>query len=289
MEMENDFDHSNQPEMNSVDTEEVPPKTQKETVDDDVSKESVEITTSESKESNPSIKKSHDSSSEKKERPIHKEKAAMKKKVPSIKLVGSMLDEIDRDVMSQLIMYLPNAKLMKRKSISKANIIVTGRSARSVKVMEAVARGCTVVNKQWLYDCLENHSWLPVDEYIDDIAKDGLTMRRKSKHGVFYNIGPFYIDQGTSPSYMELKSVIEAGDGKVTRNVDKASICICHQRNEKMKIPCVTELFVIESVMAGTSLQVDDYCLNESEPVHIHENEDSEEFCVVYFKHKNHQ
>lgn len=289
--MESDSHHSNQTEVSSAVTEVIPPESQKETEehDDDKPKEPVEATTEILKELTPSTKRSHHTTSEKKERSIHKEKTEMKKKVPSVKLVGTMLDEVDRDVMSQLIMYLPNAKLMKRKSISKANVVVTGRSARSVKVMEAVARGCTVVNKQWLYDCLEKHSWLPVDNYIDDIAKDGLNMRRKSKHGVFYNIGPFYIDQGTSPSYMELKSVIEAGDGKVTRNVDKASICICHQRNEEMKIPCVTELFVIESVIAGKSLQVEDYCLNDSEPAHTHENEDSEEFCVVCSKHENHQ
>ena len=219
----------------------------------------------------------------KKEKTSHKETTPKKAKNPSRLLRGSMLSEIDRDILSQLVMYLPDARLLKRKSASQASAVITGRSARSVKVMCAVARGCPVIKQQWLYDCLEKGEWLPYEEYIDPIAKEGLMNRHMSKHGIFYNSGCFYIQKGTSPSYDELKEIILAADGKVTRHLEEATICIGNEKEDDLKIPCVSVQFVIEGVMNGKPPKVEDYCINDKTVLVEKEHSDSEEYSIVCF------
>ena len=219
----------------------------------------------------------------KKEKTSHKETTPKKAKNPSRLLIGSMLSEIDRDILSQLVMYLPDARLLKRKSASQASAVITGRSARSVKVMCAVARGCPVIKQQWLYDCLEKSEWLPYEEYIDPIAKEGLMNRHMSKHGIFYNSGCFYIQKGTSPSYDELKEIILAADGKVTRHLEEATICIGNEKEDDLKIPCVSVQFVIEGVMNGKPPKVEDYCINDKTVLVEKDHSDSEEYSIVCF------
>lgn len=219
----------------------------------------------------------------KKEKTSHKEITPKKTKNPSRLLIGSMLSEIDRDILSQLIMYLPDARLLKRKSASQASAVITGRSARSVKVMCAVARGCPVIKQQWLYDCLEKSEWLPYEAYIDPIAKEGLMNRHMSKHGIFYNSGYFYIQKGTSPSYDELKEIILAADGKVTRHLEEATICIGNEKEDELKIPCVSVQFVIEGVMNGKPPKVEDYCINDKTVLVEKDHSDSEEYSIVCF------
>lgn len=219
----------------------------------------------------------------KKEKTSHKETTPKKTKNPSRLLIGSMLSEIDRDILSQLVMYLPDARLLKRKSASQASAVITGRSARSVKVMCAVARGCPVIKQQWLYDCLEKSEWVPYEAYIDPIAKEGLMNRHMSKHGIFYNSGYFYIQKGTSPSYDELKEIILAADGKVTRHLEEATICIGNEKEDELKIPCVSVQFVIEGVMNGKPPKVEDYCINDKTVLVEKDHSDSEEYSIVCF------
>ena len=171
------------------------------------------------------------------------------KSVAPFRVCGSMLSEADRDVLVSLVTSFPNSVLLRRTSREVGDVVVAGRSARSVKVLCAVARGVSVVRKEWLYASLEKGEWARVEDFIDAIAEEGLERRRSQKWGVFKECGLIYVDKHTTPNRDDLEAIIEGGDGKVTRDMSKAAICVIHAGDKKLNGTCVTEKFVIEGAI----------------------------------------
>ena len=171
------------------------------------------------------------------------------KSVAPFRVCGSMLSEADRDVLVSLVTSFPNSVLLRRTSREVGDVVVAGRSARSVKVLCAVARGVSVVRKEWLYASLEKGEWARVEDFIDAIAEEGLERRRSQKWGVFKECGLIYVDKYTTPNRDDLEAIIEGGDGKVTRDMSKAAICVIHAGDKKLNGTCVTEKFVIEGAI----------------------------------------
>ena len=93
------------------------------------------------------------------------------------------------------------------------------------------------------------------------------------------NIG---VDVYTSIPCDELKEIILAADGKVTRHLEEATICIGNEKEDEL-IPCVSVQFVIEGVMNGKPPKVEDYCINDKTVLVEKDHSDSEEYSIVCF------
>lgn len=167
-----------------------------------------------------------------------------------LRICASMLTPEDRDLLVSLVTAFPNGSLLRRSSREVGDVVVAGRSARSVKVLCAVARGVCVVKREWLYASLEKGEWADVNAFVDPIAADGLKRRREKKCGVFKDCGLIYVDKRTVPNRDELEMIIESGDGKVTRDPSNASICVIHPGSKALNNVCVHEDFVIEGAIS---------------------------------------
>ena len=167
-----------------------------------------------------------------------------------LRICASMLAPEDHDLLESLVMVFPDCVLLRRSSRDVGDVVVAGRSARSVKVLCAVARGVAVVKKEWLYASLEKGEWVGVAPFIDAIAAEGLKRRRERKSGVFKDCGLIYVDKRTVPNRDELELIIESGDGKVTRDPNTASLCVIHPGSNALNSVCVHEDFVIESAIS---------------------------------------
>ena len=188
-----------------------------------------------------------------------KKKKTTPQKPKPITIAGTMLSDIDRDVLVQLTDNLPGARLVKRGNASSASVLVSGRSARSVKVICAVARGTNVVQRQWLYDSMEQGKWLPVDSYIDPIAKEGLRIRHNRKKGVFSNLGLIYVEKGTRPPPTEVEEILRCGDGRIMADRTKAEVIIGGEGKQGESVLRLKEAYVIEAAMCGSPLDIKDY------------------------------
>lgn len=167
-----------------------------------------------------------------------------------LRICASMLTPEDRDLLVSLVTAFPNCSLLRRSSREVGDVVVAGRSARSVKVLCAVARGVCVVKREWLYASLEKGEWADIAKFIDPIAADGLKRRQEKKCGVFKDCGLIYVDKRTVPNRDELEMIIESGDGKVTRDPSNASICVIHPGSKALNNMCVHEDFVIEGAIS---------------------------------------
>lgn len=167
-----------------------------------------------------------------------------------LRICASMLTPEDRDLLVSLVTAFPNCSLLRRSSREVGDVVVAGRSARSVKVLCAVARGVCVVKREWLYASLEKGEWADIAKFIDPIAADGLKRRQEKKCGVFKDCGLIYVDKRTVPNRDELEMIIESGDGKVTRDPSNASICVIHPGSKALNNVCVHEDFVIEGAIS---------------------------------------
>lgn len=167
-----------------------------------------------------------------------------------LRICASMLTPEDRDLLVSLVTAFPNCSLLRRSSREVGDVVVAGRSARSVKVLCAVARGVCVVKREWLYASLEKGEWADITKFIDPIAADGLKRRQEKKCGVFKDCGLIYVEKRTVPNRDELEMIIESGDGKVTRDPSNASICVIHPGSKALNNVCVHEDFVIEGAIS---------------------------------------
>ncbi|KAK8818393.1 hypothetical protein WA556_006213, partial [Blastocystis sp. ATCC 50177/Nand II] len=167
-----------------------------------------------------------------------------------LRICASMLTPEDRDLLVSLVTAFPNCSLLRRSSREVGDVVVAGRSARSVKVLCAVAQGVCVVKREWLYASLEKGEWADIAKFIDPIAADGLKRRQEKKCGVFKDCGLIYVDKRTVPNRDELEMIIESGDGKVTRDPSNASICVIHPGSKALNNMCVHEDFVIEGAIS---------------------------------------
>ena len=198
-------------------------------------------------------------SSSKEDRSGKKEKQPKKAAVLSPqsslpRIGGTMLSEEDRDVLANLVMNYGAYSLVVGHKARKVDVLVAGRSARSIKVPSlllfdsqflcTVASGGIVVSKQWLYDSLEAEGWKDPKDYIDPLAEEGIRRRRERGKGLFAECGPVFICKGTKASREEIESVIRAADGRVAQRREGCWLCIGDTKGD-----CVSENAFYESIV----------------------------------------
>ncbi|GFR94961.1 microcephalin-like [Elysia marginata] len=143
--------------------------------------------------------------------------------------------------------------------------IVCGEPRRTLNLLKAIARGCWVLSKEWVFNSLEAGTWLEEENF--EICKELPVVKRSrlARHragdayrvDLFSNIGPIFITGGCKPPRKELIHLVQLCSGKVTGTQSKASLCIGETGEPNKTI--IKPTWILDSIMKLECLPVEEY------------------------------
>ncbi|XP_030746486.1 microcephalin [Sitophilus oryzae] len=139
--------------------------------------------------------------------------------------------------------------------------LVAGEAKRTLNMMKAVARGCWVLNYDWILQSLKSGKWLPeVDFEVTDFAPVVQTSRlqrqafgHKYTLDVFQRCGPIYVAPDTNPKCPELRDLIVLCKGQVVNTKRRARIIVGETGSDD-EATCVTETWVLDCVTSNRKM-----------------------------------
>lgn len=104
------------------------------------------------------------------------------------------------------------------------NFLILKTFKRTIRFLLAINRGCPILSKKWLDDCIAQEKIIDEESYIfsdkENEKKFGFKLQeslkssRENKQGVFHGLS-FWMPKNIQPSYEEMKLLIASGDGTI--------------------------------------------------------------------------
>ncbi|XP_054275600.1 uncharacterized protein LOC128994826 [Macrosteles quadrilineatus] len=156
--------------------------------------------------------------------------------------------------------------------------VVTPSPRRTINLLKAIARGCWVLNVQWVYHSLEVGQWLPEERFELTDFSPAVKLARCDRQAfgpefgleLFTGLGPFYVCRSTVPPSRDLAELLRLGGGVVVSNARAAKIVIgttpplspCGRTPPTM----VKEKWVLDCITRLSRLPTSDYIVITAEP-----------------------
>ncbi|CAH0547373.1 unnamed protein product [Brassicogethes aeneus] len=146
--------------------------------------------------------------------------------------------------------------------------VVAGEPKRTINMLRAIALGCWVLKKEWLYASLEAGKWLPEEDFEETDFSHTVQQSRLQRQAfgskysmdVFRDVGNIYVAKSTTPRWSDLKELIEFCKGKIVLNPEKAKVIIGEYRNQD-DTTCVKEVWVLDSITFYKTMPLKKYLL----------------------------
>ncbi|CAL1529533.1 unnamed protein product, partial [Lymnaea stagnalis] len=140
--------------------------------------------------------------------------------------------------------------------------VVCGEPRRTLNVLQAIARGCWVLKKEWVLESLESGEWLEEDKYEMDAdfpaAKKSRLERQKAgvlyKMDLFSKKGPIYVSDNCTPKRTDVVHLINLCCGHVTGSKVRAALHI-GDKHDPEKI-MIRPTWVLDCIMKMETLDV---------------------------------
>ncbi|KAK3777565.1 hypothetical protein RRG08_021685 [Elysia crispata] len=143
--------------------------------------------------------------------------------------------------------------------------IVCGEPRRTLNLLKAIARGCWILSKEWVFKSLEAGAWLAEESFEMDKELPVVKKSRLARHtagddfrlDLFSNIGLIFVAGGCKPPRKELVHLIQLCSGRVTGTQSKASLCIGEISDSNKRF--IKPSWILDSIMKLECLPVEDY------------------------------
>ncbi|KAF2898014.1 hypothetical protein ILUMI_08155 [Ignelater luminosus] len=152
----------------------------------------------------------------------------------------------------------------------KTTHLVVGESKRTINLLRAIARGCWIVTKEWLFRSLEASKWLAEDDFeLSDFspAVQQCRMQRQAfgplfSMDIFVNCGPIYVGHNSLPRRSDLQELIELCKGVITNVAYNANIVVGDWVRYE-GVTCVTEKWVLDSITFNKCKSLKNYIIRQ--------------------------
>ncbi|RUS75132.1 hypothetical protein EGW08_017116 [Elysia chlorotica] len=160
--------------------------------------------------------------------------------------------------------------------------IVCGEPRRTLNLLKAIAQGCWILSKEWVFKSLEAGTWLAEENFemykeLPVVKKSRLARQTAGddfRLDLFSDVGPIFVAGGCKPPRKELVHLIQLCRGKVTGAQSKASLCIGETSDSDQTI--IKPTWILDSIMKLECLPVEDYIVPAQKP--LFQRESSPEF-----------
>eukprot|EP00005_Dracoamoeba_jomungandri_P009556 CAMPEP_0174264560 /NCGR_PEP_ID=MMETSP0439-20130205/22871_1 /TAXON_ID=0 /ORGANISM="Stereomyxa ramosa, Strain Chinc5" /LENGTH=542 /DNA_ID=CAMNT_0015350487 /DNA_START=44 /DNA_END=1672 /DNA_ORIENTATION=+ len=166
-----------------------------------------------------------------------KEEERPTKKIKTSKWIAlTKFDTDGRLQMRDCIEGLGGAKTLFDEHLTeKTTHLVVGDPKRSIKVLEAIAKGIWVVHREWVVDSVVAGKWVDEKDYVVDEFPGAAISRNRREDGEasLFSGTIFMIHGETKINTEALKELITMAGGKLTSNADKADYCVVSELDTK--------------------------------------------------------
>uniref|UniRef100_A0A1B6L2I6 BRCT domain-containing protein n=1 Tax=Graphocephala atropunctata TaxID=36148 RepID=A0A1B6L2I6_9HEMI len=156
--------------------------------------------------------------------------------------------------------------------------VVTSAPRRTINLLKGIARGCWVLNVQWVYESLEAGKWLHEERFELIQFSPSVKQARIERQAfgpefsleLFRGVGPLYVCRATVPPAVDLIELLRLCGGSVVSSARAARIVV---GNSSLLSPSgqrpplvVSEKWILDTVTKLTQLSPYDYIASDSEP-----------------------
>ncbi|CAG9864508.1 unnamed protein product [Phyllotreta striolata] len=205
--------------------------------------------------------------------PASSQRAAAKRKLkvyannPTI--VYTKMDSANIDLFEQVVRKLGRFAVEDEVS-SRTTHLVVGEPKRTINMLRAITMGCWVLRKEWLLRSLEAGRWVEEEDYevveFSPAVQACRLMRQAfgpfSVMDIFEDCGPIYVYLGSIPRCSDLRELVVACKGKITKVLSRAAVVV-GQVTDQSRAVCVSEKWILDSITANKMLPLKDYLLQK--------------------------
>uniref|UniRef100_A0A1B6FEQ9 BRCT domain-containing protein n=1 Tax=Cuerna arida TaxID=1464854 RepID=A0A1B6FEQ9_9HEMI len=202
-------------------------------------------------------------------------KVISQRNIPTI--VCTSLHRSDVEVVTSIVSRL--GKFTVEGSVSEHTThVVTSGPRRTINLLKGIARGCWVLDVQWVYESLEAGKWLHEERFELIQFSPSVKQARVERQAfgpefnleLFRGVGPLYVCRATVPPAADLMELLRLCGGTVVSSARTARIVIGSSSplspSGRRPPLVVSEKWILDSITKLTQLNPYDYIVNDSEP-----------------------
>ncbi|XP_057672670.1 uncharacterized protein LOC130904119 [Diorhabda carinulata] len=137
----------------------------------------------------------------------------------------------------------------------KTTHLVAGEPKRTINMLKALAMGCWILKKEWLFSSLESGKWLPEEDFEETDFSPAVQKNRIQRQAfgpsytmdIFRDYGPMYVAKGSIPRCSDLRELIQLCKGRITA-VPRCARIIIGEYVEYDAVICVKETWVLDCI-----------------------------------------
>ncbi|BES98167.1 BRCA1 C Terminus (BRCT) domain [Nesidiocoris tenuis] len=161
------------------------------------------------------------------------------------------------------------------KSVTKktTHLLSSVPPRRTVNLLRAIARGCWILDIDWLTFCKENDKWMSEEPFelkyfSDAVAKNRLERQAFGKNysaDIFADCGPIFVDVNVQPPQSDIVELLKLCKAAIAAESSASKIIISDrpvgEKYRNSKIPIVSPLWVLDSITHNKLGDLDSYKL----------------------------
>ncbi|KAG5868205.1 hypothetical protein JTB14_024637 [Gonioctena quinquepunctata] len=190
----------------------------------------------------------------------------VKWKKPSIVCTKMHRDEIQ--IVSQIVRKLGGFCIEDEVS-RKTTHLVAGEPKRTINMLRAIAIGCWIVEREWLYRSLDSAKWLPEEDFeltnfspaVEQCRLQRQAFGASYSMDIFKDCGSIFIAKGSTPRCSDLRELVILSKGKCTTNVRNAEIVVGESLDDN-EIISVSEKWILDSITFNKRMPLKNYIIS---------------------------
>jgi hypothetical protein len=183
-----------------------------------------------------------------------------------IRFLCSKCDDSVHESGSKLVAMMPTIVTFDLEAETLVGIthVVICKNERTLKVLQAIARGLYLVSSQWLHDCVEQKKILAADDYEAIDWFSGCRAAREA-HGtskLLFTGTLTWIEGETRVPVEELRNIIMFAGGHMAKSRVDADVVISNEKlrgKQQTSAPVVSEKWVLDSLVGWSLLPYEEY------------------------------
>uniref|UniRef100_A0A0A9Z9T4 Microcephalin n=1 Tax=Lygus hesperus TaxID=30085 RepID=A0A0A9Z9T4_LYGHE len=186
---------------------------------------------------------------------------------PRIAFTSTSKDEMSRykGIIAKLGMFEVDTTVTKRTT----HLLTTAPPRRTVNLLKAIARGCWILDLEWLFYSESNGKWMSEEPFEMKSFSEAVTACRLEKQAfgkdfsldLFSSYGSVFIDSDVQPPRADLAELLKLCGGKVVHVSTNADVVISRRPASEScsEVPIVSPLWILDSITQNKPLPINQY------------------------------
>ncbi|XP_014246247.1 microcephalin isoform X2 [Cimex lectularius] len=145
--------------------------------------------------------------------------------------------------------------------------VVSKGPRRTINLLKGLARGCWIIDEEWLYKSDAAGTYVSEDQYELSSFSSAVVQSRLERRAfkeeynmdLFSECGPIYVSLASVPPQADLTELLRICKGRVVTQANIAEIIIGGKRKNNSSVFRVKETWVLDSITQNTLLDINDY------------------------------